>query len=532
MVKNRALRVFAGVVVAILVLAVGSASAAAITVDDSGGADYLSIQSAINNASAGDMIYVNSGTYYENVVVNKTLSLVGIGMPLINASGSGTAMTITTDDCTIDGFNVTGSGTEWNGGDADSGIKIKSENNTVLNCTVGFNNYGIYVLESEMNSIRSNSVYSSTEGIYAFYSSNNSVMDNTISTNSNRGILISNSNNCTISNNTASGNTDGIYLTTSTNCSISDNTADSNSNNGIYLYSYSTGNTLTNNTASGNGYGIYLYYSGSNTLTNNTASGNRYGIYLRASDSNTLTNNTASSNGDGIYLYHSGGNTLTNNTASSNTRYGLYLYYSSSSNTIIKNTALNNSYGFYIGDSSSSNMLLKNNLIDSINYNAYDIAGSNSWIYNHYSDYTGSDADNNGIGDTAYYIAGGAGAKDMLPAMQPWNMSEIDGDGASFTLNTGETITLYEGYSLTPQQIDVDGTKAWIKFEKDGTFIEDGIINSGESFSYVRTIDGTDHIIFQGVLDTVFQGQVNSLIKITYFYQFSEINGRVLIEKS
>jgi len=187
--KNNTAKIMLGIAIAFLLFTVSSASAATIIVDDSGGADYLSIQAAINNASAGDTIEVQSGTYLENVVVNKTLSLMGIGMPLVNASGSGTAITITSGGSTVDGFNVTGSGTEWNGGDADSGIKIKSDNNTVLNSTAGFNNYGVYVFESEKNTIENNSVYSNTEGIYAFYSSNNSIVGNNLTLNTNRGLF-------------------------------------------------------------------------------------------------------------------------------------------------------------------------------------------------------------------------------------------------------------------------------------------------------------------------------------------------------
>ena len=47
------------------------------TVDDDGPADFYTIQGAINAASPGDTIFVYSGTYYENVVVNKTVSLIG-----------------------------------------------------------------------------------------------------------------------------------------------------------------------------------------------------------------------------------------------------------------------------------------------------------------------------------------------------------------------------------------------------------------------------------------------------------------------
>jgi len=47
------------------------------TVDDDGPADFPTIQQAINSAQVmdGDTIYVLNGTYHENVVVNKTVSL-------------------------------------------------------------------------------------------------------------------------------------------------------------------------------------------------------------------------------------------------------------------------------------------------------------------------------------------------------------------------------------------------------------------------------------------------------------------------
>ena len=57
---------------------VGTASATSWSVDDSGGADSTRIQDAINNASAGDTILVYSGIYYENVVVDKSVTLKGI----------------------------------------------------------------------------------------------------------------------------------------------------------------------------------------------------------------------------------------------------------------------------------------------------------------------------------------------------------------------------------------------------------------------------------------------------------------------
>jgi hypothetical protein len=52
----------------ILVLCfMGTTSARTWSVDDDGGADFIRIQDAINNAKDGDSILVYSGVYYENV---------------------------------------------------------------------------------------------------------------------------------------------------------------------------------------------------------------------------------------------------------------------------------------------------------------------------------------------------------------------------------------------------------------------------------------------------------------------------------
>jgi len=46
-------------------------------VGGSGPANYTSIQNAIDNASNGDTVFIYNGTYYENIIVNKTINIVG-----------------------------------------------------------------------------------------------------------------------------------------------------------------------------------------------------------------------------------------------------------------------------------------------------------------------------------------------------------------------------------------------------------------------------------------------------------------------
>ncbi|HOK58222.1 MAG TPA: hypothetical protein PK659_04750 [Methanothrix sp.] len=120
---------------AILIL-VASADAATYTVC-SYGCTNSSIQDAINNASPGDTIVVYSGTYNENVVVNKALKLVGINNPTINAANpSGNAVSITGSGVVLTGFTITGAST-------GNGIDVSNTSPLILYNNIEGNGVGL-----------------------------------------------------------------------------------------------------------------------------------------------------------------------------------------------------------------------------------------------------------------------------------------------------------------------------------------------------------------------------------------------------
>jgi parallel beta-helix repeat protein len=140
-----------GYLLLILILIIGSVHAARITVGPED-EDYKQIQQAIDNASMGDVIEVHSGVYSENLYAYKAIILQGIdtgeGLPVINASGSSSALNLEANGSIVQGLNLTGSG---HCGCGNAGIHVGSSNNTILNNILYKNKYGIYVTPGSVN---------------------------------------------------------------------------------------------------------------------------------------------------------------------------------------------------------------------------------------------------------------------------------------------------------------------------------------------------------------------------------------------
>src|SRR3989304_6802527 len=191
-----------GIMTMAILLLAGSAGAATLTVNASGGADYTKIQDGIDNASAGDTVLVYSGTYYEDVSVKKPLILKGIdtgwGKPVINATGRDNAITLNAGNSTLEGF-------------------------TVVN--VSEFDYGIYLYYSGNSTLRINNVSNINRGIYLYYSSSSTLIGNIVKTNRVSGYAINlfNSSDNTLIGNNLSDNYNGIYLSDSDNTLIGNN---------------------------------------------------------------------------------------------------------------------------------------------------------------------------------------------------------------------------------------------------------------------------------------------------------------------
>ncbi len=372
--KRKAL-IFAVLLATLVSVSIGCASAT-ITVCHSG-CDYASIQAAVDAADSGDIIEVHSGTYYENVDVNKTLSLKGVdngsGKPVVDAGGNDSAITLSVDGITLEGFNATNAGGDFwipfknvqmlgfkaiNAGDGYSfrhyaGIGVTSNNNTITNNTASNNGVGIHLSSSSNNTITLNNVSNNRIGIGLYDSCNNNITGNTFL---NDGLSVDDSYQNTIKDNTVNG-MPLVYLEDKAGIMVTDA--------GQVVLVNCTNITVENLELSNTYVAVSLFKTEESVISNNTVSNNNLcGITLDASCNNTITSNNASSNGGGIFIeYSSNNNTITGNNASNNNAHGICLY-KSSNNTFTNNTVSNNERGICLLDSCCNNNIIGNTFVN------------------------------------------------------------------------------------------------------------------------------------------------------------------------
>jgi len=322
-------------------------------------------------------------------------------------------------------------------------------------------------------------------------------MDNTASYND-YGILLGYaSNNNNLTGNTASYSTNGMYLADSDYNNLTSNAAFNNSV-GIYLTS-SSNNILSGDHAYNNGHGLYLGSSSNNTVTGNDAYNNEWnGICLvEDSNNNEIEGNNGYRNWYGIFLSTSSSNNTVNANLVYNNREGIYFRYDSGdNNTITDNKIYNNSekgISLY-----SSNNLIYNNYFDNTQ-NAYD-DGNNTWNIsktlgtsiigssylggNYWSDYTGKDLGDDGLGDTNLpYNASGeiVNGGDWLPLVKP-EETIFDTDEGSYPSISGTfngtitpsrnlTVSTLYTYSCT----GIGGHTKSIALYKNSTLVASGV---------------------------------------------------------
>jgi parallel beta-helix repeat protein len=209
--------------------------------------DYSSIQDAINNADEGDTIFIKKGTYVENPVVNKSVSLIG-----------------ECRDSTV--IDVT------------AGLTVLSNHVNITGLTL-FDGYRGITVSANSCRISENKITDSQVGIALSSAYGNVVAENTLENiGLSAAIQLSYSYNNLVQYNYISSCTEGIQVREgSSNNTVSDNIVSDCQDVAIRLL--------------GSGVGHRWYGPDGNTITRNNISYSRVGTTVYGSNYNVISNN-------------------------------------------------------------------------------------------------------------------------------------------------------------------------------------------------------------------------------------------------
>ncbi|UEC43199.1 MAG: Cell surface glycoprotein [Methanothrix sp.] len=196
------------------------------------GCAFTTIQAAIEAAVDGDTVEVGSGTYSENVVVDKRITLRGVdtgeGVPVVNAASNGSAVLLEAGGSVLEGLHITNSGPH-----PSAGIEVVSSDNIISGCSIWNSGWwGIYLKGGSTNNTVANSIASNSvnDGIMVFRSPGNRFVENTIMNNGDNGIQILESEKNVVERNVVGNNTNsGISLESSQNSEVKGNVITYNS---------------------------------------------------------------------------------------------------------------------------------------------------------------------------------------------------------------------------------------------------------------------------------------------------------------
>jgi len=209
-------------------------------------ANYPTIQEAVNAAAPGSIILVDSGTYLEHLVLNKTLKLVGQDKAntTIDGGGNGTAITVVADDVLIDGFTIR---------NAELGVHLYESHNSTISGNIVTSNWG--------------------GGVLSENSTGNIIIDNIMTQNGwcipgalyvGGAIDLWNSSNNFICGNILTNNTVFGLSLRPANYNLIYNNVIINEYTGIELFYYSAENIIHHNNFVNNYENVHLWESGNN----------------------------------------------------------------------------------------------------------------------------------------------------------------------------------------------------------------------------------------------------------------------------
>jgi len=315
-------------------------------VGGSGPNNYTTIQSAINDSADGYTVFVydDSSPYNENILIEKTINLIGENKQttILDGQGNGDTIHCEADNIQIHGFTIK-NGYKPGGHWWIAGIQLdicdfcEIYDNTLIN-----NYYGIRLYGAENCTVTSNTISSNKNmGVWLHdHCHNSEITNNIIENNEGAGINIEGTHYSQVVDNLIRYNPwDGIRLDHAAYTTISNNEICENGYNAIMMRS-SYENIVINNDFTKNGLLICQVYLVDNTVENNFVDGKPL-VYL-TDESDKIIDNAGQ-----VILLRCNRITV-KDLHISNIFYGIQTY--TCNDCTITNNILNNNFGaIYIG---------------------------------------------------------------------------------------------------------------------------------------------------------------------------------------
>jgi len=324
-----------------------------------------SIAAAIAQAAAGDTVKVARGHYRERLVIDKPLTLQGVGRPTLDGGGTGDVIRIKAPDVTIAGFIIRHSGHDLTAQNAGIYLEPGSDRALIRGNVINYTLFGLWIEKVKDIRVIGNTITG---------------MRDRASAQRGNGIQLYNSHHAQILDNHISFTRDGIYVDVSDHALFRGNRLH-HLRYGTH-YMNSNHNTWENNESFLNRGGLALMEVRHQVVRNNRAWGNSdHGIMLRTMQDSLVENNVVAGNGRGFFIYDAEYNTLRGNLVVGN-RVGVHLWAGSIHNEVDGNDLIGNR--------------------EQIRYVASRDQRWGTKQGNYWSNYVGWDRDGDGVGDVPY----------------------------------------------------------------------------------------------------------------------------------
>ena len=305
---------------------------------------YFTIEDALADANDGDVIEVRGGTY-PALVVEKSITLMGVDWPVIDGGGENTVVTLAAPGIVFRGFEVRGSGNEPD--TDDSGILAEAAHILIENNRLRDVLFGVFIAGADHAIVRGNDITSKTEydlgrkgdGIRLWYSQNVLMENNHVHEtrdivmwysadailrgnrieNGRYGVHFMYCDGAIIEHNQVAGNTVGLFVMYSDNIVIRENEIRDHHGLSGYALGFKdadnvevTGNLLIDNQAGAYLDGLPYSPQGFGRFQDNIFAFNNVGVILMpAVKGNIFENNTFWENVEQMAIQGGGGSTNT-----------------------------------------------------------------------------------------------------------------------------------------------------------------------------------------------------------------------------